>query len=348
MTENRKLNLLYYNIFPQNKDIILNAAIPIDISVSFTDNINDVMKNIMSSNSIDMLFIDYNGKANILDLVSAVHKYDADLLICFVTDISDDDEKIKAYNAGVIEYFIMPLNSRVLQAVLKNTAGLRDSRLNLYSKADNLQYEVQQAINTVKERELESLLLLARVSEYKDKDTSSHILRVGKYSAMIMENLGGSREDIELMLYSAPLHDVGKIGIADNILNKTSSLTDEEYNVMKTHTIKGYEILTGTKSKYLEAGAIIALSHHEKYDGSGYPKGLKGNEIPLYGRITAVADVFDALVSERIYKNSWTLTQAVEYIKSQSGIHFDPLIVEKFLEKIDKAEEIAKNLKPEN
>ena len=348
MTENRKLNLLYYNIFPKNKDIILNAAIPIDISVLFTDNINYVMKNIMSSRNIDMLFIDYNGKENILDLVSAVHKYDADLLICFVTDISDDEEKIKAYNAGVIEYFIMPLNSRVLQAVLKNTACLRDSRLNLYSKADNLQYEVQQAINTVKERELESLLLLARVSEYKDKDTSCHILRVGKYAAMIMENLGGSSEDIELMLYSAPLHDVGKIGIADNILNKTSRLTVEEYNIMKTHTIKGYEILTGTKSKYLEAGAIIALSHHEKYDGSGYPKGLKGDEIPLYGRITAVADVFDALVSERIYKNSWTLSQAVEYIKSQSGIHFDPLIVEKFLEKIDTAVEIAKNLKPEN
>ncbi len=234
-----------------------------------------------------------------------------------------------------------------MQALLKNMACLRGSRLKLYNKTNMLQYEIEQAVKTVKERELESLLLLARASEYKDKDTANHILRVGKYSAIIMENLGGSHEDIELMLYSAPLHDVGKIGISDSILNKSSKLTEEEYNIMKTHATKGYEILSGTKSKYLEAGAIIALSHHEKYDGSGYPNGLKGDSIHLYGRIVAVADVFDALISERVYKNSWTLEHAVEYLKSQAGIHFDPVIIEKFLEKIDDAAAVFKNLMPE-
>ena len=122
--------------------------------------------------------------------------------------------------------------------------------------------------------------------------------------------------------------------------------TEEGYNIMKTQTRRGYEILWGSKSKYLEAGGIIALSHHEKYDGSGYPNGLKGDSIPLYGRIVAVADVFDALISQRVYKNSWTLEQTVEYLKSQSGIHFDPLIVEKFLEKIDEAADIFKSLMP--
>ena len=128
---------------------------------------------------------------------------------------------------------------------------------------------------------------------------------------------------------------------------KSRKLTEEEYNIMKTHATKGYEILSGTKSKYLEAGAIIALSHHEKYDGSGYPNGLKGDSIHLYGRIVAVADVFDALISERVYKNSWTLEHAVEYLKSQAGIHFDPVIIEKFLEKIDDAAAVFKNLMPE-
>ena len=346
MTDTRKLNLLYYNTFSDCRDIVANAAIPIDIGVSYINDINEVMKHIMSRDSIDIFFIDYDGRAELIDLVSKVHKYDEDLLIYLITDIDSEEEKIKAYNAGVIDFFLLPLSSHILQALLKNMACLRGSRLKLYNKTNMLQYEIEQAVKTVKERELESLLLLARASEYKDKDTANHILRVGKYSAIIMENLGGSHEDIELMLYSAPLHDVGKIGISDSILNKSSKLTEEEYNIMKTHATKGYEILSGTKSKYLEAGAIIALSHHEKYDGSGYPNGLKGDSIHLYGRIVAVADVFDALISERVYKNSWTLEHAVEYLKSQAGIHFDPVIIEKFLEKIDDAAAVFKNLMP--
>ena len=165
MTDTRKLNLLYYNTFLKCRDIVTNAAIPIDISVSYADDINEVMKHIMSSNNTDMLFIDYDGSAAVIDLVSAVHKYDEDLLIYFITDIDNDEEKIKAYNTGVIDYFILPLSSQVLQALLKNMACLRGSRLKLHNKTNILQYEVEQAVRTVKERELESLLLLGRASE---------------------------------------------------------------------------------------------------------------------------------------------------------------------------------------
>ena len=153
MTDTRKLNLLYYNICPKYRDIVTNAAIPIDISVSYTDNINEVIKHIMSSSNTDMLFIDYDGSAAVIDLVSAVHKYDEDLLIYFISDINDDEEKIKSFNAGVIDYFIYPLSSQVLQAVLKNMAHLRGSRLKLHNKTSILQYEVEQAVKTVKERE---------------------------------------------------------------------------------------------------------------------------------------------------------------------------------------------------
>lgn len=189
-----------------------------------------------------------------------------------------------------------------------------------------------------KEREL--LLMLNKVSECKDRDTANHTLRVGRCSAVIMDSLGGSSEDRDLMFYSAPLHDIGKIAIPDSILNKPSMLTDDEYKIMQSHTIRGYELLSGTSNRFLEAGAVIALSHHEKYDGSGYPHGLKGNDIPLYGRIVAIADVFDALVSERVYKEAWTIENAEAYLKYLSGIHFDPHLVVKFFERKDEIADI--------
>lgn len=336
---NRSINVLYYNTDIQSKDIVLNACIPIDINVSFTDSVQKLHEMVISLNDIDLVFIDYNGEDEVLKIIASIHKFDENLVIYVLSHISDDEEQIKIYSSGATEYLLLPVNSQVLQARLKNMAGLRDSRRKLHE-------EVEAAVNVIKERELESLLLLGRTSEYKDRDTGSHILRVGRYSELIMEKLGGSKEDQELMLYAAPLHDVGKIGIPDDILNKNTALTDEEYEIMKTHTVKGYNILSGTKSKYLDAGAIIALSHHEKYDGTGYPNSLKGEDIPLYGRIVAIADVFDALISERVYKNSWTLEQTIEYIKSKSGTHFDPLLTKIFLDNIKDAENIINTLPP--
>lgn len=335
----KSINILYYNTNMQTKDVVLNACMPIDINVKFTDSYHKLYETIISLDETDLVFIDYNGEDELLKIITSIHKYDEDLVIYVLSNISDDDEQVKIYSSGATEYLVLPVNSHVLHARLKNMAGLRSSRRKLHE-------EVEKSVNIIKERELESLLLLGRTSEHKDRDTASHILRVGKYSALIMEKLGGSKEDQELMLYAAPLHDVGKMGIPDSILQKDSKLTAEEYEIMKTHTIKGYEILSGTKSKYLDAGAIIALSHHEKYDGSGYPNKLSGENIPLYGRIVAIADVFDALISERVYKNSWTLEDTVEYIKSQSGIHFDPHLTNLFLENIEEAEEIIKTLPP--
>lgn len=340
------VNIAYYNTNEENKKVVLSAAEANSISVCFVNNIKLIYNKVTQSYCSDMIFLDYNGEEELLKTISYVHNYDPDLVIYVLSTISSDDEKIKVYESGATEYIVMPLNSRVFKYRLRNMAVLRDSRRMLYQVKDILQDEVKESIATIKERELDSLLLLGKASEYRDTDTGDHILRVGKYSAMIMEKLGGSKESQELMLYSAPLHDVGKIGIPDSILNKNGRLTDEEYNIMKTHPVKGYELLSGTKSKYLDAGAIIALSHHEKYDGTGYPKGLKGNEIPLYGRIVALADVFDALTSERVYKNSWTLEQAIDYIREQSGTHFDPKIVDVFLANIDEAVSIMKNLPP--
>ena len=340
------VNIIYYNTVTENREMLETVAIDNDIEITYINDINEIYSTITNSEYVGMVFIDYNGEEELVSIISSLYKYDSDLVIYILSSIDSEEAQINMYKAGVTAYLITPVSSNILCYRLKNMANLRSSRRMLYTVRNILQEEVEESVATIKERELESLLLLGKASEYKDADTGNHILRVGRYSAMIMEKLGGSNEAQELMLYSAPLHDVGKIGIPDNILNKNGKLTDEEYEFMKTHTTKGYELLSGSKSKYLDAGAVIALSHHEKYDGSGYPRGLKGGDIPFYGRIVAIADVFDALMSERVYKNSWTLEQTISYIKEQSGIHFDPTIVDVFLANIDKAINIMKNLPP--
>ena len=154
--------------------------------------------------------------------------------------------------------------------------------------------------------------------------------------------------DQELLLEAAPMHDIGKVGIADNILLKPGRLDPEEFEIMKRHAILGYEILKGSSSRVLQAGAEIARAHHEKFDGSGYPQGTKGDDIPIFSRIVAVADVFDALTSERPYKKAWSLERAAEHIKANSGSHFDPACVTVFFDQWDTVLEIRQRFKDED
>jgi two-component system response regulator RpfG len=163
---------------------------------------------------------------------------------------------------------------------------------------------------------------------------------MAKYSRVIAEQLGFSKDDADVIEMAAPMHDIGKIGIRDDILLKPGKLTHEEFEIMKRHTIIGYDILKDSPSKFLQMGGIIALSHHEKFDGTGYPYGKKGNEIPIEARIVAVADVYDALVSERPYKNAWSMDAALDYMESHSGKHFDPDALYAFKEQIDTVSKI--------
>jgi putative two-component system response regulator len=163
---------------------------------------------------------------------------------------------------------------------------------------------------------------------------------MSNYSKVIGLRMGLSEEDAELLLLAAPLHDIGKLGTPDNILLKPGKLTVEEFEIMKKHTVIGGKILSNSNSPILQAGALIAMSHHEKFDGSGYPAGIKGKDIPLYGRIVAVADVFDALTSERPYKKAWELERATALIRESSGGHFDPDVVTAFFDVLDQILEI--------
>jgi two-component system response regulator RpfG len=175
------------------------------------------------------------------------------------------------------------------------------------------------------------LLRLARAGEFRDEETGNHLIRMSRYSRLIANTIGIERNEAETIELAAPLHDIGKIGIPDGILLKAQKLEDGEWEVMRRHPLIGHEILKGSASKYVRMGALIALGHHEKYDGSGYPNGLVGDHVPLCARIVAVADVYDALTSVRPYKSAWTSEHAFDYVRTQSGKHFDPRMVEAFL-----------------
>jgi HD-GYP domain-containing protein (c-di-GMP phosphodiesterase class II) len=189
-------------------------------------------------------------------------------------------------------------------------------------------------IDKVKRSYLDTVFCLSMAAEARDNETGAHVRRISEYSSILADTMGFSSEDVESIRYASPLHDVGKIGIPDNILQKPGKLTDEEYEVMKTHTTIGASILQG-ESEFIEVAKLIALTHHEKMDGNGYPNGLKGEEISIFGRIVAVADVFDALVSKRVYTPDMPLEKATAIITESSGSHFCPSVVEAFLKSMD-------------
>ncbi|MGC8769994.1 MAG: HD-GYP domain-containing protein [Brevinematia bacterium] len=181
----------------------------------------------------------------------------------------------------------------------------------------------------------EVILRLCEIAEARSKETGNHILRVSQFSKILAELIGLSEKDIRLITLSSPMHDIGKPGIPDNILNKPAKLTTEEFEIIKNHTKIGYEMLNKSKKDLFASAAIIALQHHEKYDGTGYPNKLKGNEIHIYGRIVCIADVFDSLSSDRVYKKAWEMDKVLEFMTNERGKHFDPEMVDLFIKNID-------------
>jgi len=244
-----------------------------------------------------------------------------------------DDRKVRyaALDAGITDFLTKPVDARECLARCRNLMTLRRQQLVLEDRRRLLEHMVEEATREVREREKETLLRLARAGEFRDEETGYHLLRMSRYSRLIAGALALEPDEAETIELAAPLHDIGKIGIPDQILLKPGKLDDAEWQVMRRHPLIGHEILKGSASKYVRMGALIALGHHEKYDGSGYPNGLVGDHIPLCARIVAIADVYDALTSVRPYKQAWPSDKALEHVASQRGRHFDPRLVEAFL-----------------
>ena len=252
--------------------------------------------------------------------------------VIMITIKQDTQTRYAALDAGVTDFLTKPVDVHECMARCRNLLTLRQQQLILEDKSRLLEVMVSEATAEIRSREKETLMRLARAGEYRDTDTAKHLLRMSRYSGLLAEAIGLSAEEAELIELAAPLHDIGKIGIPDSILRKSGSLTEAEIEVMRQHPQIGHDILQDSPSKYLRLGGEIALAHHERYDGSGYPLGIAGEDIPLSARIVAIADVFDALTSVRPYKAAWSIEAAMQYLSKESGRHFDPALVTVMLE----------------
>ena len=297
------------------------------------------------NNRVDMILTDYklpefDGVQLVRQLRALPHCVDVPIVV--ITVVDDRRVRYEALEGGATDFLIKPLDEHETRARCANLLELRRHKIVLSDQARVLQYQVDKSIAEIHERELETLNKLAKAGEFRDRTTGNHLARMAKYSHLIGANLGLAPETVHVLEVAAPMHDIGKIGIPDAILLKEGPLTSEEDAVMKTHPRIGYDILKGSPSKYLSMGAIIALGHHERFDGSGYPNGLHGDDIPIVARVVAIADVFDALVSERPYKHAWSIEEGFAYLESQKGKHFDPRCVEAFLSGAERVREIQR------
>lgn len=267
--------------------------------------------------------------------------------ILMVTANDQKDIRYEALLGGANDFLIKPIDRVEFSARARNMLSLRQGQKFLADRAKHLAALVDEQTREIRGREKELIFRMSRAAEFRDPETGAHIQRMAHYSQVIAVGLGLDAAAQKLILEAAPMHDVGKIGIPDYILLKPGRLTPEEFEVMKGHARLGYELLKDSGSETLRAGAEVAISHHEKYDGSGYPNGLKGSKIPLFGRIVAVADVFDALTSERPYKKAWSLEDACRFLEDGRGKHFDPLCVEAFLAGWDEVLDIRQRFQDE-
>ena len=267
--------------------------------------------------------------------------------IIMVTTLAEKEDRLLAVSAGANDFITKPVDPLELQVRVNSMLRMKaqgDEILRFEKELNHLveerTVELQRALREVRKSHQDTIVHLSAAAEYKDEETGAHIIRMSGYSGVIAEALGLDKEEVNLIHKSSPMHDLGKIGIPDHILLKPGKLDPDEWEVMKTHAEIGAEILGAGASDYVNMGAIIALSHHEKWDGSGYPSGLAGEDIPLAGRICAVADVFDALISKRPYKKAFSVEKSLEIMEQGRGTHFDPRVLDAFLANLDAILEI--------
>lgn len=259
------------------------------------------------------------------------------LPIVMTTVVNNREVLYRAFEAGASDYLIRPVDPTECRVRCQNLLNLRQQYVANSKHARMLEERIEEVKRDLRLREMDTLFRLSDAANHRDAVTGFHLKRLARYSALIARAICLDEDQIEAIELAAPLHDIGKIGIPDAILQKKGPLTPEEVLIMKNHPQIGYDILKGSPSRFLHVAALIALGHHEKYDGTGYPTGLRGNDIPVEARIVALADVFDALTSVRPFKLAWKWDTAVNYIIEQKGKHFDPELVDVFLANIDEA-----------
>ncbi len=282
---------------------------------------------------VDLVFVD--ARMPELDgagFIKKLRPHHPDVPIVVITEANGKEEiKLAALEAGATEFLSRPLSAAEFTARVRSVTLLRKSRLIFRDWSQLLQKEVERATSKILAREMETLHTFAKAAEKGDVRTANHVSRMANFARILAKAAGEKEFQQGLLFKSAALHDVGMIGVPFSILTKSGGLTDDEFGTVKSHAMIGFELMKDSESPYLQTASTIALTHHERYDGSGYPKGIRGEGIPLFGRICAIADVFDALASRRPYREPWTLEKAFAYIDGQKGAHFDPRLADLFL-----------------
>lgn len=257
--------------------------------------------------------------------------------IVMVTALKEVEDRVNALEVGADDFLSKPVDKTELKARVQSLLKVKAYNDHMRNYQKELEAEVakrteqpRRAFEKIKGASLDTIHRLSRAAEYKDEDTGAHILRMSHYSAAVARKMGLNDVTVESILYAAPMHDIGKISTPDRILLKPGKLDQDEWEIMKQHTTVGGRILEGSDTEFIRLAEVVALTHHEKWDGSGYPKGLKGAKIPLVGRIVAIGDVFDALTSKRPYKEPFSLEKSYGIIREGRGNHFDPDVVDAF------------------
>jgi putative two-component system response regulator len=325
--ESNRSTILIVDDISENIDVLYNLLKDdYEIKVAKSGKIAlDLAKN---DSEIDLILLDVMmPEMDGFEVCERLHSSNAtkNIPVIFVTSQGEEVEEQHGFDLGAVDYITKPIKHSIVLSRVKTHLSLNDQKKHL------------QELVKDKTREIDDIMIqiihkLGKAGEFKDEATGQHVIRISKYCQMIALGLDMSADEAEFLLNIVPMHDIGKIGIPDKILLKPEKLNPEEWAIMKQHTIIGAEIIGEEKIDILQGSKICALTHHEKWDGSGYPLGLIGENIPIYGRITTIADVFDALVSDRPYKKAWSAIKSLEYIKKMNSKHFDPHLVNVFVD----------------
>lgn len=304
---------------------------------------------------LDIMMPEMNG----FEVAEAIRARDdgKDVPIIMITALSAKEDRLRSVKAGANDFISKPIDAMELEVRMASLLKIKDYHDEIRRYKETLEDMVEAKTKALKmaltnlhvaqestiKAHLETLNRLSVAAEFKDEDTAHHIQRMSRYSALIAEKHGLAEDQVDLILNASPMHDIGKIGIPDAILLKPASLDVDEWKIMQRHCEIGAKIMDSTSSCYLSAGCEIAISHHEKWDGSGYPLGIAGEDIPLFGRICAIADVFDALTSLRPYKEAFSNEKALKIMRDGRGTHFQPELLDLFFDAMAEVEAIQRN-----
>ena len=292
---------------------------------------------VLDSEAIDLVLCDIQMPgASGLDLVKALKHRIPDTSVIMVSSLEDAETAIECLQRGAFGYVLKPYQPREILVQVNGALRRRMLEIAFRDREAQLAQKVREQTVEIRDSREEIALRLITASEHRDNETGMHVRRIGLYAAELARLLGWDAQGVETIQSAAPMHDIGKIGVPDAILQKPSALTEDEWVVMRQHTTIGANILEGSTVPFIRMGADIAIGHHEKWDGTGYPGGLKGEEIPLEARITALVDVYDAVSNRRHYKDPWPEDRVVDLIRKGSGAHFDPALVDLFLMNLDR------------